>query len=589
MRFVCGVIFCSLAVCLLLYSCSDNSTNSPVAPEENSLSSADNIYITGHIHSLSGIEASDVAVRISGSTIDSIVHADKYDDFVIDVRQEGDYVVIPSADGFIFGPTAQHITAHDRFTTVDFMMISSGQNSTVMAGRIVDSENLPVNNVTLQFENVDISDVNKRKYSRKKCSTSAQGYYFLYDELEIGTTYLITLKKSDFDYVVFPDNSYVTIGEVFTVKNFEACNIGKPLYNITGKVVLLDGFDSYVSVYLYHKKYLTASIMKLGRSGEYGFYGLERGGYYLEYITPQLGDIILEKDEAEIWLEEMNIVLPDIMTSNRITDNNVSGRIIEENGTGIDNSQVIVSTSEPTVWFKKVFSDANGDFNLKLAFEFDEERTYSFVPKKDGFSFSPDTLSVHLNWIKGKRVSEIILPDFIGFDYTRTTNAGFFPLATGKSWIYERTENDENPTKHTVSIIGTVNYNNGTYYRFSERSPWKFTDFRIDENDVYTYFDNNEMLFLRFGIAPGTIWECGLEAGVYPRKGIYKGTETVDTPAGEFENCAHFEMKITYSDDMYDSYDLWYASGVGLLKSKKIVVDNGEIFDQVTDELKSYD
>ena len=126
------------------------------------------------------------------------------------------------------------------------------------------------------------------------------------------------------------------------------------------------------------------------------------------------------------------------------------------------------------------------------------------------------------------------------------------------------------------------------YIRESCRSR-RNTDFRIDENDVFTYYDDNEMLFLRFGMAPGTEWECGLEAGVYPRKGTYLGIESVDTPAGVFENCAHFEMKITYSDDMYDSCDLWYASGVGLVKSIKIAVENGEVFNQITDELKSYD
>ena len=64
--------------------------------------------------------------------------------------------------------------------------------------------------------------------------------------------------------------------------------------------------------------------------------------------------------------------------------------------------------------------------------------------------------------------------------------------------------------------------------------------------------------------------------------------ETVETPAGTFENCAHFESKITYGSDTWDSYELWYASDVGLVKSVKIIMDNGEKIEHVTDVLKSY-
>ena len=584
MKFLCGIFFCSIAVCLLLYSCSDNGSNNPVAPCEASCT------LTGYIHNVMLSKGmSDVTVHIVGGNTDSTVFTDENGVFVIDDLQEGDYIVKSSADGFMFGPSEKHITAHDGINKADFMGILFRENNTVLAGRIVTDERLPVNNVTLHCENVAISDWLERIKNSHSCQTNAKGYYLVWGRLDSGATYKITLEKPGYDYVFFPDSCYVTIGEDFMVANFEAHNIGEPLSSISGKVIPLDGSDFTVSVLLYQQDVFSPIIAELDRKGEYGFYGLKSGSYRLEFLFPRYGDIILEKDKTEVMLQDKDIVIPDNMAFNRITDYRVSGRLVDENGSGFDNTLITVSTNESAAWFKKVYTDPNGDFSLKLTFEVDEERTYSFVPEREGLSFSPDTLFVRLNWIKYVPKSEKILPDFIGYDHTKTTDAGFFPISTGKSWKYKRTENGENSTELTVSIIGTVNYNNGTYYRFSERIPWKFTDFRSDENDVYTYFDDNEMLFLRFGIAPGTEWECGLEAGVYPRVGIYLGAETVDTPAGVLENCAHFEMKVTYSDDMYDSYDLWYASGVGLVKSINIAVENGEVFNQITDELKSYD
>ena len=407
------------------------------------------------------------------------------------------------------------------------------------------------------------------------------------DILEIGTQYKITLKKPGYDYVFYPDSLYVTINENFTVVNYEAHNVGESLFNITGQVIPAENCDFYVVVNLIQNGE-KLEMSALEQNGEFGFYGLKGGSYTLEFIIPQYGDIRLDKDKIEITLQDKNIIVTDILAFNRITDYTVSGRIIDENGTGVDNTQVTALSFEPSTWLNTLYTDANGDFSLSLSFEMDEERTYSFIPEKEGFSFSPDTLSVQLHWIRGETETEKILPDFIGKDYSKITDSGYFPLATGSSWTYKRTGNDTETTDYTVRISETVNHNNRTYFQMSSYGPWRFTDYRIEENDVYVFDGEEDVRYLRFGVKPGIQWESGLIAGTYLRIGTFIGFETVESPAGTFENCTHFETKVIYGETSYDSYNLWYASGVGLVKSVKVESNNGETLETFVDMLKSY-
>ncbi len=89
-----------------------------------------------------------------------------------------------------------------------------------------------------------------------------------------------------------------------------------------------------------------------------------------------------------------------------------------------------------------------------------------------------------------------------------------------------------------------------------------------------------------FGTPILTVWEKRSIYGTYTRTGTFLGTDTVETSAGTFENCVHFESKVMYGETSYDSYDLWYVSGVGLVKSVKIVENYGRRLEYVVDELK---
>ena len=162
-------------------------------------------------------------------------------------------------------------------------------------------------------------------------------------------------------------------------------------------------------------------------------------------------------------------------------------------------------------------------------------------------------------------------------------------MKPGSSWTYERSIDSSEPYDYTVTITGTTNHDGTIFRQISESGPWEFTDFRIENNNVSTYFDGMQLVFLDFSGESGKEWEMGVIAGTYTRKVTFIGIETVDTPAGTFESCAHFETKVAYGETSYDSYDLWYAPGVGLVRSVKIVENYGRRLEYVVDELKEYE
>ncbi|MFC1606394.1 collagen binding domain-containing protein [Candidatus Latescibacterota bacterium] len=580
MKSLFSLVITATVTCLLLYSCSENENN-PVAPENTTGT------ITGYIYNLIlGHGIPDVTVHIVGGNIDSTVYTDENGVFLLGEIHEGEYIVKPSSDGFMFGPSEQRIIAYDGTISADFLGLTADRGL-VIAGKIVTEEGHPVHNVTMWLKNIDISDPVERIKKSHRTPTNAKGYYvFMYD-IEMGANYSITMEKPGYDYVFSSDSSFITVSDKITVAHCEARNTGEPLQSITGKVVNAEMYEWIASVFL--KQNGSILIMSsLDTSGEYAFYGLKSGKYTLEFLTPRYGDFRLDTNEVAVDLTDKDIIVPDINAYNRTTDYTVSGKIVDETGTGIESTHIMFSRTEPA-WFKSMQTDANGYFDQTDTLSENEERTYNIIPSKEGFSFSPDTLSVQVHWIKGETETEITLPDIIGHDYSKIIDSSYFPLTIGTSWTYLKTDRDGTTTEHTTTITETVTHNNITYFRMSESGPCGFIDYRIDGNDVYALDGDSDILFLRFGVTPDETWESGVKAGTYLRFGTFLGLKTVETPSGTYDNCAHFLSNITYSDDSFESYDLWYAKDIGLVKSVHIEQSYGEVIERVTLELLSYE
>ena len=568
------ILFSVLAVILavvVIVSCTKNDNNPLDSDSETGT-------ITGFVYQcVGGNGISGVSIHIEGSDTDETILSDSDGIYALNDISFGDYTVSVSDEHFMFRPKEQHISVRDgivimnEFYGFPIPLLGYKENDYHITGKVVDGENNPVNNVEMHIEGLD---------SQRK--TKVNGY-FLIPFLEKGKTYTITPEKAGYDYVFSPANCIVTINDRLSVCTFIAKYTGTPLYSISGKVVSFEGegLDASVTLESSDQQILR---YQTGTSGEYSFIGHKPGLYTVRFFSHR-GTI--ENEDIEITILDKDIVIPDVRAYNDSTYCTVTGKILTDEGAALDSIRVNINTKD--YWDEHIYTDSSGHFRFDDALKVQSKRTYSIIPVKEGYSFSPDSAFVQLSWIPWEKEADAItMPDFIGHDFKYTSNADFFPLTTNTYWTYSRNSSGSGVSDHTVTITGRTNNDGATYYQMSGKTAWGFTDFRLDGNDIYTFYGNEAFLFLQFGVIPGTEWKCGLEAGVYTRTGTFLGTKTVQAPAGTFENCAHFESKITYSDDMYDSYDLWYASEVGLVKSVKIIMDNGDMIEHVTDILTSY-
>jgi len=325
-------------------------------------------------------------------------------------------------------------------------------------------------------------------------------------------------------------------------------------------------------------------------NGRFSIQNIIPGTYKIEFESAFYD---LDTKSTIVSITNKDITIPHI-TGRYIgpTRYEIYGKVVDDENNGITGVSVNIC-NEHNINITEL-SDLDGIYNFKRKFftEIDEKtdnQSFSIKPHKNGFTFEPDSTIVILTWNEGIREDKITIPDFIGHDHTVLNASDYFPLSTGTTWTYKRTEQDKEPYDHSLKVAETVSHAGKIFHQFSEAGPWKFTDFRIENNSVYAFSDDEDVLFLKFGVVPGTQWESGVIAGTYTRIGTFMGTETVETPAGTFENCAHFESKVAYGETSYDSYDLWYATGVGLVRSVKVVENYGRRLEYVVDELKEYE
>ena len=607
------IIIAVVITSLYIVSCGDNDNNNPLGTIEGTCT------LSGKVISLNtndGLE--DVEVILSDGDVKSATFTNQYGGYTFNEIPKDLYTVTLSTDSliiedyppgfpdslkserrYVYAPAERILHAYDDMIIVeDFFCALLDIDSFLIVGKINDSNNIPVNRVKVIFQE-----------SGGYLFTNTSGFYKIYGDYKQGDTVTIVPEKEGYEYTFTPQSCRVTLTDYIAICNFTAQYTGTPLHSISGRIVEADGVGvSNIQVFLNATKiinqinknriyvmYQSYSRIQTDENGFYEFTGLKDSTYTLHYDATIGGrsidyDSPLDTDSLMVILQGKDIIIPDIWAKNDSTYYTITGKVTDKDGNGI--SAVTINVYDI---FYNYFGDAlqtgtDGAFSYDVRLAVGKTYTWSFTLQKDGFSFEPDSTQVKLEGILWtRRGDDVILPDFIGRNFSELDAAGYFPLKTGAAWIYERSGTESGESQDvTYSITGTVNRNGKTFYRFSERGPWGFTDFRIDDNDVYAVSGDEEVILLTFGEVPGTEWMSGLEAGVYHRKGTFLGTETVETPAGTFENCAHFESKITYGSNSYDSYDLWYASEVGLVKLVKAVVYSGEMLEQVTDILESY-
>ena len=143
-------------------------------------------------------------------------------------------------------------------------------------------------------------------------------------------------------------------------------------------------------------------------------------------------------------------------------------------GAAIDSVRVTVSNKAYDInnyGVKRLSTDSGGRFSFDDALKVQGKRTYSIVPFKEGFSFTPDSAFVELSWIVWEKEAETTaMPGFISYDFRDKTNPEFFPLKTDAFWVYLRQINNVDASEHTVSISGRTNHDGAKYYQMSGKT-----------------------------------------------------------------------------------------------------------------------
>ena len=181
----------------------------------------------------------------------------------------------------------------------------------------------------------------------------------------------------------------------------------------------------------------------------------------------------------------------------------------------------------------------------------------------------------------------------------------FFPLnpKLKKTYVVETYIDSIQVSKEIVrySFTGTMDINGKKYYLVQNDDSEKPSYYRIENDIVYRYYNENEKIFipvpheepmLDFSKLPGESWQVisftQTESGgetTYTLTTTYHGTETINIIGGKFEDCAHYtshekavftpksgDSTVSFTSEM--KYEMWYYKGIGLIKSTAV----GDIF-----------
>jgi len=341
----------------------------------------------------------------------------------------------------------------------------------------------------------------------------------------------------------------------------------------SGVFVFLKESGATISQYITEKK------------GEYTFYDLPDGeytlffqGYKCDFNPDSLRVVIKGKD---VNVETVNA------TYHGYTWYSVSGRVIDRS----DNCMVgvkmnIGETGELWLDLNPLLTGPDGVYAFDERVGADKDGTITFRPEKEGCVFSPDSITVNVQW-KDRTIDggALIIPDFIGTDYTVYTPTDHFTLSPTASWTYARSTNGGASVEHIMAVSGSLLLDGKMYRTFETLGPAGVGAYRVDGTGVYGVVDNRRMEVFRFGVVPGTSWEIPRATSMGRYKATFQGVEDVSVPAGTYKDCMKYELK-TAGSQTYELWTIWFAKGVGMVRQEHTLVNYGEVIERVIDELK---
>ncbi|MBT4483799.1 MAG: hypothetical protein HOC71_09000 [Candidatus Latescibacteria bacterium] len=564
-------VFVIFLTVIIFLSCEKEKENTIVGPEGDTYTVSGRV-LGAHGYPLLGY----ITFAIIGTDVEESTMTDSLGAYSFEGLPAGEYTITPAFEGYFFPLSTEVIIIDSDVTVNNFYSWPGGES--IIVGKILDIDANPVSQVNVLVTQQPFNP--KREGSG---STNQYGFYWASGSLIRNESYMVVPDKSGYNYTFSPDTSYVTPTELFTEVNFIATYSGKPLHSISGRIVDTDGNGvSSLHIYLNAENNKESLHISTDKDGFYTFHGLQNG----TYILGSGGEIGIIHVHIDVY--GVDVIMSDLVFLYRYPTKYVfSGSVFDNSGNGIPGVKVLI----PIVGYLETneegyYSTSEANYHFPVD-EFGVSKNISFTPSKNGFSFTPDTTWVTAEWQKGVEFAELVVPDIIGFDWGVYKADDYFPLGTGSSWIYERTTDGGEPYEHSVSVTGTEAVYGITYSLMSSGYPGYYSSYRIENNTVYTHSENEEKEYLRFGVVKGSEWVIdSIRENVFT--GTFLDIETVEVPAGTFEDCLHFEVNLPLGDISYEKTDLWFARDVGLVRAEKVVVSMSEVIETITDALKNY-
>jgi len=550
----------------VLFSCSNNS--SPTNPAPPAAESQD---ITGRIY-MKASSYANIVITLHSNTQETSFTAktDYYGVFVFIDIPPGEYTLSAGKDDYIFSPKEIPVTvAYIPIEITEWFGLELSQTR---------------NNTCYIFVSV-IPDIGPLEEFQlfEVYTTDQYGKQLI--PARIGESIEITPHKPGYDYDYTPKSASITADNdnKFIVQSFTAHYTGSPLHSVTGRVLNSDGspFFSEWNVKLSNEHIKLYGITD--DDGYFRFSGIAKGTYIVTADRNSFNKKFFFKPESvEVTVDSEDVVIEGPFVFEKYsgwTDYILQGKVLDREGNGVAGVHL------SGIHFAN--TDESGEYHDWVNANY-QDREFTITPEKDGCVFEPSSYTFTIYWIDGVYRVDMDIPDFIATDYTVYNADVFFPRDTGLSWTYDRSDAEGNTAEYTMTVDGKENAEDLMYSRFSPTGPGGMELLRTFEENVYAWDGDEAIVLIRFGVVPGTEWESGNDHVGYSRNGIFHGREDVYVPAGTFTDCLHFESRLILGSSTYDSYEMWFAENVGLVRQVRTLVNYGRVLEWTELELTAF-
>ena len=560
-----GVLLCIF----LLSSCGkndDKKSGNPISPPVET----ETYTASGRVYFSSSLTPKKVVLHLRGNGVEKTVTSEEDGSFSIPGLEEGKYSVLTEQQGFVAYPD-----------TLEFMIPEGKWSIDIAAFAQTDYDSFKKKDCSAIFGRITTED--GRPVSLVEVSTAKSGVNGFFHILSSkGINHPLAPKKNGYEYSFSPDSLSIFVDTTVLFVDFIAYYSGPPLHSISGKVVTSD-HSLRATVSLYEGKTLIVSTVP-DSTGSYVFSDIKDGSYIVKYVMP---DYTFIKNNVKAVLNGADIVLSDATSqfSGKETFA-ISGKIVTAEGKRFSRASVKVYPSGNPKNTQVLKTDSTGVFTFSgVTLDKNVSKQYIIQPYMDVATFIPENAIVTLHWNGVRDGGTVTIPDFVVRDFSGITASGYFPLRNGASWTYARTALRDSLKEYTILISGRNVLNGKEYFQSTVPGPAGFTDFCIDGNSVLTLYRAKDTEILRFCRLPGANWEIGR---AYPTSGSFIGLETATVPAGTYTDCAKYEIRTIFGGTSYEFYTLWFAKGVGMVRSEYTLVNYKDTKESVTLALKSY-